>query len=93
MRALACLISDRMASIAGSVWAIYLAILVCVVAWFVWPPQDLFNSFISDVSLVMLFVLQRSGNRDTKALKDRTAELVRAVPGADDNLAMDEQGG
>ncbi len=84
MTALACLLSDKLASAASSVWAVYIAILVCVVAWFAWPPTDPFNSAISDISLVLLFVLTRSGDRDTKAIRSGVKEAAKAIPGANE---------
>ena len=83
----ACRTSDALAKAAGSVWAVYVAILACAVAWVIFPPTDPFNSLVSDVSLVMLFVLQRSGNRDTSALQTKADEMIHALPDADDKIA------
>ncbi len=89
MNTLACALSDRLARMAGSVWAVYVAALACAVAWVCSPPVDPFNSAVSDLSLILLFVLQRSGERDTRAIKSGTAEIARALPDADERVMRD----
>ena len=73
----------------GSPWAL-IAAMVMVVAWGVSGPifdfsdawQLVINTITNVVTFIMLFVLQATQNRDTKATQLKLDELLRAIEGA-----------
>ena len=77
----------------GSVTA--LIILVIAGGIFLWDCQSrlavLLEDLLTMLSLVLLFFLQRSQNKDTLSLQIKLNELLKAVDQADTNLINVEQ--
>jgi low affinity Fe/Cu permease len=77
----------------GSSWAIALAMLTTV-AWLATGPffhfsdtwQLVMNTFTSIVTFLMVFLIQRSQNKDTMAMQIKLNELIAAQRGADNRL-------
>ena len=75
----------RTATIVGSHWA-FLAALLVVVAWAVTGPifhfsdtwQLVINTGTTIVTFLMVFLIQASQNRDSKAIQLKLDELIRA---------------
>lgn len=75
--------------VAGSVWAFALAILV-IVLWAVTGPffgfsdtwQLVINTSTTIVTFIMVFVIQNTQNRDSRALHLKLDEVIRAARGA-----------
>ncbi len=73
----------------GSAWAFGLSILL-VVVWLVTGPifgfsdtwQLVINTFTSVVTFLMVFIIQNSQNRDSKAMLLKLDELIRSSAGA-----------
>ncbi|MDQ6891583.1 MAG: low affinity iron permease family protein [Acidobacteriota bacterium] len=73
----------------GSAWAFALAIGL-VLAWLATGPffgfsdtwQLVINTFTSLVTFLMVFIIQSSQNRDSKAMLLKLDELIRASSGA-----------
>src|SRR4051794_950096 len=84
------------AEAAGSSWAFVLAIVV-VVVWAVTGPifgfsdtwQLVINTGTTIVTFLMVFLIQNTQNRDTKALHLKLDELMRALPDARAREFMD----
>ncbi len=78
--------SRRAADVVGSPWAFIAAIGVLVV-WLITGPlfhfsdtwQLVINTGTSVVTFLMVFIIQASQNRDSKALHLKIDELIRAV--------------
>lgn len=66
---------------AGSVWAILLT-AVSLPVCYVLVGRDTTNLIISILSLVLLFLLQGSANRDSAAIEAKLDEIVKAIPEA-----------
>jgi low affinity Fe/Cu permease len=73
----------------GSHWAFALAVFV-IVAWAVTGPIYAFssdwslaiNTVTTIITFLMVFLIQNTQNRDSKAIHLKLDELIRAVPGA-----------
>jgi low affinity Fe/Cu permease len=88
----------RFASVAsdvlGQAWVFMLAVLVIVV-WAVTGPlfgfsdtwQLVINTGTTIVTFLMVFIIQNTQNRDSRALHIKLDELLRAVEGARESLA------
>jgi low affinity Fe/Cu permease len=89
-------IAGRVADWTGSSWAFCLATLVIVV-WAVTGPlfhfsdtwQLVINTGTTIVTFLMVFLIQNTQNRDTKALHLKLDELLRALPAAREHEFMD----
>lgn len=77
----------------GGSWAFALALLV-IVLWAVTGPifgfsdtwQLVINTGTTIVTFLMVFLIQRSQNKDTRALQLKLNELVAAIDGASNRL-------
>jgi low affinity Fe/Cu permease len=86
-------LSHRIAEYAGSSWAFFTAAGV-VVAWAVTGPmfgfsdtwQLVINTGTTIITFLMVFLIQRSQNKDTKAVHLKLNELVAALQGASNRL-------
>src|SRR5262249_10898059 len=77
----------------GSSWAFTLALLAIIIWLFTWP---LFNSFdtwqliintaTTIITFLMVFLIQRSQNKELMALQIKLNELLAAVKGASNRL-------
>lgn len=77
--------SDWVARWTGSHWAFSAAATLVVVA-LVTFGVEITNILISIVTLLMVFVLQNTQNRDSAALHVKLDEMVRAEPRARDDV-------
>jgi low affinity Fe/Cu permease len=81
--------SRRIADVVGSPWAFIVALGVIVV-WLITGPvfhfsdtwQLMINTGTTVVTFLMVFVIQSSQNRDSKALHLKIDELIRAIENA-----------
>ena len=69
----------------GSHWAVIIAAFVIVVL-LIFTGVETTNLAISIVTLLMVFVLQNTQNRDSAALHLKIDEVVRAQPEARDHV-------
>lgn len=82
-------LSSKIADGTGSPWAFMLAIGIIVV-WLVTGPifgfsdtwQLIINTGTTIVTFLMVFLIQNTQNRDSRALHLKLDELIRATPGA-----------
>ena len=85
--------ADRANALLGSVWALVLAVLV-VVIWIVTGPlfrfsdawQLAINTGTTIVTFWMVFVIQNSQNRASKAVQLKLDEVIRALEGAENKF-------
>ena len=88
-------ISDKIAGMSGSPWATIL-LIVALVGWgvvgYIYGYTDnwqlIFDNTSSVLFLLMLFLIQNSANRDSKAIHLKLDELLRAVEGARTSLVQ-----
>ena len=81
------------AAVVGSPWAFVLAVII-VVAWVVTGPQFAYsdtwqlviNTCTTIVTFLMVFLIQNTQNRDTKAVHLKLDELIYGVHGARNSL-------
>src|SRR5262245_41899869 len=82
-------VSQKVAGGEGSAWAFLLA-LTTVVVWACFGPalscsensQLVINTGTTIVTFLMVFLIQNTQNRDSKALHLKLDELIRALKGA-----------
>lgn len=77
--------SNEVAKWTGSHWAFLVAAVVVVISLAAFGIE-LTNIAISVVTLLMVFVLQNTQNRDSAALHLKLDEIVRALDGARDDV-------
>jgi low affinity Fe/Cu permease len=82
--------------LAGSSWAIGFALAVFLVWIYTLPQRDFsVHSFINDMTTIftfmMVFILQRAQNRDTKAIHVKLDELIASVEGASNRVIKAEE--
>src|SRR5262249_30265258 len=81
--------SQHTADLSGSPWAFILAIVV-IVAWLVSGPlfgfsdtwQLIINTLTTLATFLMVFLIQNTQNRDSRAIHLKLDELLRPVPRA-----------
>ena len=86
-------LAARCAEAMGSPWAFILAVLVTL-AWLVTGPifhfsdtwQLIINTITNVATLLMVFLIQNTQNRDAKAIHLKLDELLRGVQGARTSL-------
>ena len=86
-------IAHRLADAFGSSWA-FVAATVFIVTWAVTGPlfgfsdawQLVANTITNVVTFLMVFIIQNSQNRDTKATQLKLDELLRAIADARSSL-------
>jgi low affinity Fe/Cu permease len=83
--------SSRLARWTGSHWAFSIAAVVVAVSLFV-LGIDRTNIAISVVTLLMLFILQNTQNRDSAALHLKLDEIITHLQGARNEVAGIESG-
>jgi low affinity Fe/Cu permease len=77
--------SNEVAKWTGSHWAFLIAAFLVVVSLAAYGVEQT-NIAISIVTLLMVFVLQNTQNRDSAALHVKLDEIVRAEPEARDDV-------
>ena len=86
-------ISARASAWLGSRWAFLVALFV-IAAWEVTGPifhypdtwQLIINTGTTIVTLLMVFLIQNTQNRDSKAINLKLDELIRAIDGAANHM-------
>ena len=85
--------SDRTSALAGSPWTFTATVLVTVV-WLILGPvfrysdtwQLTMNTFASQLTFLMAFLLQNTQNRDSRAMQLKLDEMIRSIEGARPHL-------
>ena len=83
--------------IAGSAWVFFLAALV-ILAWALTGPlfgfsdtwQLVINTGTTIITFLMVFLIQNTQNRDTRAVHAKLDELIISKENADNHLALAE---
>jgi low affinity Fe/Cu permease len=91
-------VSDAVTDSLGTPWALLLSVLV-VVAWALTGPlfgfsdtwQLVINTATTVITFWMVFVIQTSQNRQSKALQFKLDELIRSIPGARNRMIEAER--
>jgi len=97
MRAAFDRLSDRVTHVMGSPWALFVALGVIVV-WLITGPifgfsdtwQLIINTGTTIVTFLMVFVIQSSQNRQSKAVHLKLDELIAAIQQADNSFMSAE---
>lgn len=92
--------ANSISDAAGSSWTFVLALSI-VLVWAVTGPlfgfsdtwQLVINTGTTIVTFLMVFLIQNTQNRDTKAMQAKLDELVRATRDADNSVIGIEQPG
>src|SRR4051794_34020850 len=90
--------TDSVIKALGSPYALLVAVLIIVV-WAVTGPifgfsdtwQLVINTGTTIVTFLMVFVIQNSQNRDSKVVHIKLDELIEAIEGARNRIALAEQ--
>lgn len=86
-------VANRISSWAGSPWAFILALTVIIIWVFAGPSfgysdtwQLVINTSTTIVTFLMVFLIQNTQNRDSKAIHVKLDELLKGVKGARTSL-------
>ena len=93
MHAISCRVASATAALFGHpfmVLALTIGSIGTLAWWLVSPTQLAGGIFLSVLALQVTAGVQWSGTNDTRELKRALAEIVRAVPDADDGAAPGE---
>jgi low affinity Fe/Cu permease len=90
--------SDSLTDMLGTPWAM-LAALAVIVVWVLTGPvfgfsdtwQLVINTATTVITFLMVFVIQTSQNRQSKAIQFKLDELIRANPGARNEMIEAER--
>ena len=93
MRDAFAVVARKTSNVLGSAWGFTVAMLVIVV-WGLTGPvfgfsdtwQLIINTGTTIVTFLMVFLIQNTQNRDSKALQLKLDELIRSAKGARNNL-------
>jgi len=91
-------VSDRVTDALGTPWALLVSVLV-VVVWASTGPvfrfsdtwQLVINTTTTVITFWMVFVIQTSQNRQSKAVQFKLDELIRSIPGARNRMIEAER--
>lgn len=91
-------VADSITQVAGTPWSM-LGAAVVIVVWLVTGPlfgfsdtwQLIINTGTTIVTFLMVFAIQTSQNRDSKAVQLKLDELIRATKGARNRIIDEEQ--
>lgn len=91
-------VSSKVSRATGSVWASLTAVSI-VIGWILVGPlfdfsstwQLFINTMTTIVTFLMVFLIQNTQNRDTRAVHLKLDELIRAVKGARLHLLESEE--
>lgn len=91
-------VSDRVTDVLGTPWALLVSVLV-VVVWASTGPvfrfsdtwQLVINTTTTVITFWMVFVIQTSQNRQSKAVQFKLDELIRSIPGARNRMIEAER--
>jgi low affinity Fe/Cu permease len=88
-------VAKRVSEWAGRAWTFILALVVIIVWWFTGPLfgfsdtwQLVINTGTTIVTFLMVFLIQNTQNRESKAVNLKLDELIRSIRGAR-NTIMD----
>ncbi|MEO8581083.1 MAG: low affinity iron permease family protein [Patescibacteria group bacterium] len=91
-------VSTRASQVMGSPYSFVIAVLVILVWWITGPIfrysdtwQLMINTGTTIVTFLMVFLIQNTQNRDTKAVQIKLDELVRSAKGARNSLVNIEE--
>lgn len=81
--------SHQVSQVTGSAWA-FMSAFFLIVGWLVTGPifgysdtwQLVINTFTTIITFLMVFLIQNTQNRDTKAVHIKLDELIRSAKGA-----------
>lgn len=89
---------DRITSALGSLTAVFLAITLILLwapTYFLFKSLDtwqlVINTTTTIVTFVMIFVVQHTTNRDSKAIQVKLDEIIHAIKEAHDDVAAIEE--
>ena len=91
-------IADRVTEVSGTPWSMLAAVAIILV-WLVTGPvfgfsdtwQLIINTGTTIVTFLMVFAIQTSQNRDSKAVQLKLDELINATQGARNRLIDEER--
>lgn len=90
--------ASSVSKLAGAPWT-FVAAITLVVCWAITGPffkysttwQLTINSFTTVITFLMVFLIQNTQNRDTKAVHLKLDELLKAIHGASNSMVDIEE--